>query len=134
VVWPLVGLAVMNAAWHSLGLALWAWLPLLSVLALGAPLTALVVSAAAKNKVEAMALYKAINFAALAPLALYLVPPGASWGRLFLVLPSAWALEAFEALRTGGDAKAWLAGALGFHAVLVLAALRAWTRRLHGVA
>lgn len=132
--WPLVSLAVMNATWRVLDVAWWAWLPLVATLALGAPLTALSVSAVAGNKVEAMALYKGINFAALTPLALYLVPPEAGWRWLFFALPSTWGLEAFEALHTGRDATGWLAGALAFHVVLLLAALRAWTRGVYKTA
>lgn len=131
VIWPLVSVTVMNAAWHGLAVAWWSWLPLVAVLALGAPVTALAVAAFAGNKVEAMALYKGINFMALVPLALYLVPADAGWRWLFLALPSAWGLQAFEALRSGGAVAGWLAGALAFHGLLLLAALRAYTRAVY---
>ncbi len=130
VVWPMISLAVMNAAWRSFHVPWLDWLPLVATLALGAPLTAVAVSGIARDKVEAMAVYKGINFAVLAALALYLVPGDAWWRRLWFVLPSAWSLEAFEAVRTRHDATGWLAGALCFHAALLVAALRVWTRGL----
>ena len=131
IAWPLVSLSVMNAAWRGVPLSLLQWAPLVSVLALGAPLTALTVAAAASNKVEAMALFKGLNFMALAPLALFLVPQDASWRRLFLVLPSTWGLEAFEALRAGRPAAGWLLRAGLFHGVLLAIALRAYTRAVY---
>jgi ABC-type multidrug transport system permease subunit len=131
VIWPLVSVTVMNAAWRGLAIPWWSWLPLVTVLALGAPLTALAVAAFAGNKVEAMALYKGISFMALAPLALFLVPSGAWWRWLFLALPSTWGLRAFEALRGGASVAGWLAGALAFHGLLLLVALRAYTRSVY---
>lgn len=131
VIWPLASVAIMNAAWQGLAVPWWSWLPLVAVLALGAPLTALAVAAFAGNKVEAMALYKGINFMALVPLALFLVPADAWWRWSFLALPSTWGLRAFEALRTGAPVAGWLLGALVFHLLLLLAALRAYTRAVY---
>jgi|JI10StandDraft_1071094.scaffolds.fasta_scaffold736042_2 fluoroquinolone transport system permease protein len=131
VVWPLVSLSAMSAAWRGVPLSLLQWAPLVTVLSLGAPLTALTVATAANNKVEAMALFKGLNFMALAPLALYLIPPEARWRWVFLALPSTWGLEAFEALRAGRPAVGWLAGAGAFHLALLGIALRAYTRALY---
>lgn len=131
IAWPLVSLSAMNAAWHGVSLSLLQWVPLVTVLSLGAPLTALTVASAANNKVEAMALFKGLNFMALAPLALFLIPADASWRWLFFVLPSTWGLEAFEALRAGRPATGWLLGAGVFHAALLAIALRAYTRAVY---
>lgn len=131
IAWPLVSLSAMNAAWHGVSLSLLQWVPLVTVLSLGAPLTALTVAAAASNKVEAMALFKGINFLALTPLALFLIPAEASWRRVFLVLPSTWGLEAFDALRAGRSAAGWLLGAVVFHVLLLAIALRGYTRSVY---
>ncbi|MBX7102250.1 MAG: hypothetical protein K1X89_31325 [Myxococcaceae bacterium] len=130
VVWPLLSVSAMNAAWRGVPLSLQQWVPLVGVLSLGAPLTALTV-AAASNKVEAMALFKGLNFLSLTPLALFLVPAEASYRRLFLVLPSTWGFEAFAALRAGRPATGWLLGAAAFHLVLLAIALRAYTRAVY---
>lgn len=126
VLWPLVSVLVMTAAWQGLSLSVGQWAPLVAVLALGAPLTALTVATVAGNKVEAMALYKGINFMALTPLALYFVPAEAWWRWAFFVLPSTWGLAGFEALRAGEAAAGWLLGAGLFHGALLAVALRGY--------
>lgn len=72
-----------------------ALLPLTLLLALQAPVVALILLAFAANKVEGMALSKGIGITMAAPLAIYFAPEPWSW--LASVLPTFWIAKAYWA-------------------------------------
>lgn len=72
-----------------------ALLPLTLLLALQAPVVALLLLAFAANKVEGMALSKGIGITMAAPLAIYFAPEPWSW--LASVLPTFWIAKAYWA-------------------------------------
>lgn len=130
IVWPLITIYVMNATWQAIDLPFGSWLALVCMLSLVAPLTALAVATYATNKVEAMALFKGINMVAIIPLALYFLPAEAFYRYLFLVLPPAWGVFAFDSLLVGDQAGAlaWLAGGAVYLLALLLITVRAYVR------
>jgi hypothetical protein len=119
--WPLFTVAVMNSTWRALELSAVEWMTLVGSLALLTPACALAIPTFAKDKVEALAVFKGVTFATLAPLALYFIDAEAAYRPLFLVIPTAWAVFAFDAF-VAGDAMgyAWAAGG-AIYALLLLA-------------
>jgi hypothetical protein len=133
IAWPLTTVYVMNATWKALHMPFPELLGLVSMLAIGAPLTAVTLAAFASNKVEALAIFKGVNLVALAPLALYFIPSDAPFRPLFLIAPPAWAVFAFDAFRTGQSASGWLylAGGAAFLGGLLALCLRAYLAGLY---
>jgi hypothetical protein len=133
--WSSLSLAAMNATWHAVPVTRFASVEGLGFLAassLGAPLTALLVATWATNKIEALAVFKGINFVVLAPLAIFALP-AASWLRVPLFLsPSAWGVAAFEALREGRPALGLVAIWAVVMLVGLIVTLRAFARRHMG--
>jgi fluoroquinolone transport system permease protein len=123
IAWPLATLYVMNSTWRALDVPLQQILALIAMLALLAPVTALAVAAFAANKVEALAIFKGVNFAGLAPLALYFLPADASYRAAFLLTPTGWGVFAFEAFRAGDAARGYLHVIGGAVYLLILLAL-----------
>lgn len=122
VFWPLVSVLIMNTTWNALPVSVADLLAVIAMLSIGAPLTAIAVATFAQNMVEAMALFKGINFTVIAPLALYFLPE-TGLRFLFLILPSAWGVFAFDAFAAGDRQQGylWLAG--GSAILLTLLAL-----------
>ena len=96
-VWPLASIYLMNWTWRGIDLPLSQWVAIVLPLALLTPALSLVIPALAQDKVGALAVFKGVSFITLIPLALYFVP-GDAWYRLvFLVSPTAWVIEAYQA-------------------------------------
>lgn len=134
VVWPLITVYVMNASWRVLDLPFTQWLGLVTMLSLIAPITALCVAVYATNKVEALALFKGVNFILITPLALYFLPAGTEiYRKFFLFAPSGPAVLAFEAFRHDQDSAAWiyLAGGALYCAALLAACVWYLSRTLY---
>ncbi|RRR69785.1 MAG: hypothetical protein EI684_14675 [Candidatus Viridilinea halotolerans] len=99
--------ALALAGGQGLGLG-GAWLAAVASAPL-APLTALALVAFARNKLEGMALMKALSILLAAPLAgLFVALEG--WGLLFMLLPTFWVAQATWALQAGTSAWGWIAG------------------------
>jgi fluoroquinolone transport system permease protein len=131
-VWPMITIYVMNSTWKAIDLSFLQWFMLAGVLSLMGPVTALSVASYATNKVEALALFKGINMAMLAPLALYFLPEGAAYRELFLILPATWSIFAFDALRAGTEsAYFWLAGGALYHLGLLAVSMWWYLRTLY---
>jgi fluoroquinolone transport system permease protein len=81
-----------------------------------APLTALALAAFARNKLEGMALVKALNLLLVAPLAGLFLPEG--WSLALAALPTFWVAQAIWALQAGAPAGAFMLGAWGLGALL----------------
>lgn len=120
-VWPMITVVVMNATWQSLPIPYSQIFLVVCVLALIAPVTALAVASYSTNKVEALALFKGLNFLILAPLILKFIPEGAAYQYLFLVSPSAWGYYAFDSFVQGSVTAAyfWLTGGVVFNLFLL---------------
>jgi hypothetical protein len=102
-----------------------AWAALLILTALLAPTVALAVPAIARNKVEALVLFRALGAVLMAPLFTFIL--GDVWYRYaFLISPAGFVVEAYRAFLTGGGAAyLWIAtGALYAVALLAIAIAR----------
>jgi fluoroquinolone transport system permease protein len=77
-----------------------AMVPVALLSGLTAPVFALLLAALARNKVEGLALMKALSVFMLGPLAAYFV--GSGWQILFGVLPTYWPAKAFWVAAEGG--------------------------------
>ena len=133
IVWPLFTYYVMNSTWQGLDFRFVDVLALVLMLSLAAPLTAMAVASYAQNKVEAIALFKGINFIILLPLALYFLPEDSAYREVFLILPSGWAVFAFEALKDHdtGAAYGWIVGGTTYHGILLFIAARTFIKDLY---
>lgn len=97
IVWPLITVFVMNSTWQALPVT---YLEVFVVglgLAFMAPVVALCIASYAKNKVEALALFKGLNFLLLLALALEFIPEDAFYRLFFLISPTSWSFMAFDA-------------------------------------
>lgn len=106
-----------------------ALLPLTLLLALQAPVVALLLLAFAANKVEGMALSKGIGVTMAAPLAIYFAPEPWSW--LASVLPTFWIAKAYWAgmeAWSGGAFFIYLA-AFAFYSLLAVRLYRRYEQR-----
>jgi fluoroquinolone transport system permease protein len=122
--WPVLTLWVMNAAWQAIDLSAAEWMTIIFCYALLTPALALAIPALSADKVEALAVFKGLSFVCLIPLALYFVAADAWYRPLFLVSPTAWGIEAFDAFRGGSAAGfAWAAGGAAYALVLLGAAI-----------
>ena len=80
-----------------------------------------------------MALFKGINIVAIVPIALYFLPADAAYREVFLIVPTAWGVFAFDALlaRDPLGAAAWMAGGVVYLLVLLAVAMRAYVRSIY---
>lgn len=108
----LVALALAGGLGLGLGEALLAALAAAPL----APLTALALAAFARNKLEGMALMKALNLLLAAPLGGLFLPEG--WGLALAALPTFWVAQAIWALQAGAPAWTFMLGAWGLGALL----------------
>lgn len=127
--WPLASVYIMNVAWRVVELSVTEWLIVIVPLALLTPSFVLVVPTLARDKVSALAVLKALSFMSLIPLVLFWIPSHAGYRLVFLLLPTAWAVEAFRALVAGEGAAAWwAAGGTGYAVALLLIVLHSFER------
>jgi hypothetical protein len=130
--WPLASVYVMNAAWRVVELSVREWLMVIVPLALLTAGFVLIIPTLARDKVSALAVLKALSFVSLIPLALFLIPSHAGYRFLFLLSPTAWAVEAFRALVAAeGGAAWWAVGGTGYAVALVLIALHYFERNVY---
>jgi hypothetical protein len=128
-VWPALTMTIMNAAWQAIDLPLLQWAALILSLALLTPALALAIPVLASDKVEALAVFKGLTFVTLAPLAMYFVTADAWYRYLFLLSPTAWAVQALETFLDGSTAGYLWAGGGGAYALLLLAGAIHFFRR-----
>lgn len=134
IIWPLTTVYVMNSTWQALDLSLVQWLALVSILSLTASITALGVAVYATNKVEALALFKGINFIFITPLALYFLPASDElYRKLFLLAPTGPAVFAYESFQTKNNLQAWayLAGGAVYCAAILALCIWIFSRSLY---
>ncbi len=128
-IWPVFTLSVMNAAWQAVDLSAVEWMTIIFCYALLTPSLALAIPTLSADKVEAMAVFKGLSFVCLVPLALYFVSADAWYRPIFLVSPTAWGIEAFDAFRAGDAAGyGWAAGG-AIYALLLLTVATYFFRR-----
>jgi len=133
VAWPLASVHLMNYTWQAVDLSLAAWLTIIVPLALFTPAFALLIPALARDKVGALAIFKGLSFLSLIPLALFIVPAAAPYRLLFLVSPTAWTVETFQALLAGHGAAAlrWAGGALLYGVALLALVVHHFRRAVY---
>ncbi|MEM7727936.1 MAG: hypothetical protein AAF311_01540 [Pseudomonadota bacterium] len=133
IAWPLFTFYLMNSTWQAIEIAPQHIIALVLMLSLGAPLTALAVATYSQNKVEAMALFKGINFLVLGAMALYFIPGDAAYRTLFLILPWAWGVMAWDALIAGdiGAAYRWMAGGSLYLSLLLVWIVRTFITSIY---
>ena len=119
--WPLASVFLMNWTWRAVDLSLGSWLAVILPLALFTPSFALLIPTVARDKVGALAVFKALTFVALAPLALFFIPGDAVYRHLLLVSPTGCVVEAYQAFLGDlpGRGAAWSLGALVYAAALL---------------
>lgn len=132
-VWPLASIYVMNSTWRAVDLPLAHGLAVIAPLALFTPAFALLVPTLAEGKVAALAVLKGLSFVSLIPLALFFVPGDASFRLVFLVSPTGWVVEAFEAFLGPAPSTGygWALGGMVYGAVLLAAAVRGFRRKVY---
>lgn len=129
-VWPAITLSIMNATWRTIDIPAIEWVAIILSYALLAPALALAIPTMAKDKVEALAVFKGLTFCTLVPLALYFVAPDAWYRPLFLISPTAWGIESFDAFRAGSRAGYWWALGGAVYALALLVAAATYLRRI----
>ncbi|MEJ2204116.1 MAG: hypothetical protein P8170_08395 [Gemmatimonadota bacterium] len=95
--WPLASVYLMNSTWQAVDLPLSHWLAVIIPLALFTPSFALLIPTVADDKVGALAVFKALSFLTLAPLALFFMPTDAVYRPLLLISPTGCFVEAYQA-------------------------------------
>jgi ABC-type transport system involved in multi-copper enzyme maturation permease subunit len=131
-VWPVLTISVMNAAWQAIDLPALEWMAIILCYALLTPALALAIPTLSADKVEALAVFKGLSFVCLIPLALYFVAADAWYRPLFLVSPTAWGIEAFDAFRAGSPAGfGWAAGGAAYALILLGAATYYFRRNVY---
>jgi hypothetical protein len=108
-IWPVLTISLMNASWQVLDLPVLQWAAVIGSVAILAPVFALAVPLLAEDKVGALAVFKGLTFVTLIPLATYLIEPDAWYRLIFLVSPTGWAIQAFDAFVQGETAGYWWA-------------------------
>jgi fluoroquinolone transport system permease protein len=103
-------------------------LPITAVAALSAPLLALVLAAAAPNKVAGFAMVKVMNGIELLPIAAFFIPR--PWQYAAGVLPTYWPMRALWSAAAGEDYTAYLAVGAATGAAAVAVAAWIFERRL----
>ena len=134
VVWPLVTISIMNSTWQVLELSPIEYVTVVGSLALLTPALALAVPVLASDKVEALAVFKGLSFIMLVPVGLYFVEPDAWYRHLFLISPTGWAVEAFDAFIANEAAGyLWALGGTCYAVVLLLIAVLSFRRNVYGL-
>ena len=130
--WPLLTVAIMNSTWQALDLAPVQWLVLVLSLAVLTPVCALAIPCFARDKVEALAVFKGITFVTLAPLAMYFIDAQAWFRPAFLIVPTAWAVEAFDAFVAGhAIGYVWAAGGALYGLALLALVVQVYRRKVY---
>ncbi|MGB3632625.1 MAG: hypothetical protein WA982_01145 [Rubrobacteraceae bacterium] len=117
---PLTGLAP-----PSLVLAV---IPIAVLSGIMAPLFGLVLATFASNKVEGLALMKALGIFLLGPLAAYFID--SNWQLLFGILPTYWPVRAFWAASEGGNFWPYFLVGLTYNLALVVLLLRRFREKV----
>jgi len=130
--WPLFTVAVMNSTWQALDIPPLQWLVLVLSLAVLTPVCALAIPVFAKDKVEALAVFKGITFVTLAPLVMYFIDADAWYRSVFLLIPTAWSIEAFDAFVAGKPiGYAWTAGGALYGLALLTIVVQVYRRKVY---
>ena len=116
---PLTGL-VPPAAWPRL-------VPIALLCSLFAPLLALIMAVFAGNKLEGLALMKALGVLLVGPVAAYFIR--SEWRLVLGLLPSYWWARAYWAMERSGEMWACLGIGTVYHAALILWLARRFRRR-----
>ena len=133
-VWPVLTISVMNSTWQVLDLPALQWAVVILSVAILAPVFALAVPLLADDKVGALAVFKGLTFLTLTPLAMYLIDPDAWYRTVFLLSPTGWTIEAFDAFVAGSTAGyAWAAGGAVFNLVLLALCVHLFQKRIYQV-
>jgi fluoroquinolone transport system permease protein len=131
-VWPALTITIMNAAWQAIDLPLVEWAALILSLALLTPALALAIPTLASDKVEALAVFKGLTFVTLAPLAIYFLDADAWYRYVFLLSPTGWAVQAFDAfLAESAAGYLWAAGGAVYALVLLGCAIHFFRRNVY---
>ena len=131
-IWPYITIVIMNSTWQVLHLSTLELFTVVAMLALLTPALALAMPVLGSDKVEALAISKGINFIMLIPLALYFFDADAWYRPLFLVSPTAWTIETFDALIADDSiGYLWAAGGTGYALVLLIASVVAFRRKVY---
>ena len=131
-VWPYITIVIMNSTWQVLHLSTLELFTVVAMLALLTPALALAMPVLGSDKVEALAISKGINFIMMIPLALYFFDADAWYRPLFLVSPTAWTIETFDALIADDSiGYLWAAGGTGYALVLLIASVVAFRRKVY---
>ena len=131
-IWPYITIVIMNSTWQVLHLSTLELFTVVAMLALLTPALALAMPVLGSDKVEALAISKGINFIMLIPLALYFFDADAWYRPLFLVSPTAWTIETFDALIADDSiGYLWAAGGTGYALVLLIASVVVFRRKLY---
>jgi fluoroquinolone transport system permease protein len=131
-VWPAITITIMNAAWQAIDLPLLEWAALILSLAILTPALALAIPTWASDKVEALAVFKGLTFITLAPLAMYFIDADAWYRYLFLLSPTAWAVQAFESfLDSSATGFLWAAGGAAYAMTLLALAVHFFRRNVY---
>ncbi len=93
-----------------------------------APIFALTIATFAANKVEGLALMKALSIFMLGPLAAYFV--GSSWQLLFGLLPTYWPAKAFWVAGEGGNFWPYVFLGLAYELLLIALLLRRFRQKV----
>ena len=72
-IWPTITIVIMNSTWQVLHLSALELITVVAMLALLTPALALAMPVMGSDKVEALAIFKGINFIMMIPLALYFI-------------------------------------------------------------
>ena len=133
-IWPILTISVMNASWQVLDIPLMHWAVLILSIAILAPVFALAVPLLAKDKVAALAVFKGLSFLTLIPLSMYLIEPGAWYRMIFLLSPTAWAIEAFDAFVVADvNGYWWALGCAIYNTVLLITCVRLFQKNIYKV-
>jgi len=107
-------------------LPVWQWLLPVAGLALATPTATLAIPALARDKVQAMGLFKILNLATQIAVVYLFVPHEAWYATLFFLVPATWSVAGILAFGDENVAGglAWSAGGLAFATLLLAAAAR----------
>ncbi len=131
-IWPYITIVIMDSTWQVLHLSAFELFTVVAMLALLTPALALAMPVLGSDKVEALAIFKGINFIMLIPLALYFFDADARYRPFFLVSPTAWTIETLDALIRGdSNGYLWAAGGTGYALILLIAAVVAFRRKVY---
>ena len=131
--WPLASVLLMNSTWRVLDLGVHEWLAVVSPLAVLTAACALLIPGLADDQVGALAVFKAVSFVTLFPLALFFVPDHADYRLLLLASPTGWIVQGYRAFAQNDPASGFrlaLAGTI-YGAGLLGFAVRHFRRRVY---